>query len=272
MYAFENGWHVGKIYSAQFDHTHLVYDAFIRGELPCTNSAELHTLRARIAAELTWDFLSEVDSVFAITASGAKLPLGYEVFSVKSTMLTQGDYLDLASGTLRPESAEEVQHSGALYSEIIGPFAGIPVFVELDDADLELWEVLVYDIEPNQITHAIRRHAKILKQEYDLKSYDFDFITRQLDVPVGLEDIALEAGAESVQRKSIRHAKRELEKRVAREIVSHFDSGQRLRKDDAKVLFGSGLGTRSFFRAWDIAAESRPELSKPGKKPKATIS
>ncbi|MEX3314987.1 hypothetical protein [Sulfitobacter sp. PS-8MA] len=268
MYAFEAGWHVGKIYSTQFDHTHLAHEAFIRGELPCTNGAELHTLRARLAAELTWDILAEVDSVFAITASGAKLPLGYEVFTVDDTALPQGDYLNLPSGTLRPKSDEGTQLSGARYAEIIGPFAGIPVFVQIDEADSELWEVLLYDIEPSQIKHAIRRHAKVLKMEHDLKEFDSYQLQRHFDALDASEELALQASAEGVQRKSMRYAKRDLEKKVAKKIVEHFDSGQQVRKDDAKILFASNLGTRSFLRAWEIATVSRPELSKPRKRPK----
>ncbi|MFT6607141.1 MAG: hypothetical protein ACJA2X_002351 [Halocynthiibacter sp.] len=55
---------------------------------------------------------------------------------------------------------------------------------------------------------------------------------------------------------------------VARKIVKLFDQNVSFTRGEAQSSLGSHLSVRGFGRAWDMASSERPELSKPGRKPR----
>ena len=53
---------------------------------------------------------------------------------------------------------------------------------------------------------------------------------------------------------------------VANLIVKAFDDGNILTRKRAKEAFAANMGDRPFSRAWQKAAEQRPQLSLPGRR------
>jgi hypothetical protein len=59
---------------------------------------------------------------------------------------------------------------------------------------------------------------------------------------------------------------------VSEAIVQLYDRGKLLKFDDAKIELAASLSVRQFRFAWNLARANRPEISKPGRKPKRAIS
>jgi hypothetical protein len=59
---------------------------------------------------------------------------------------------------------------------------------------------------------------------------------------------------------------------MAKEIVAAFDSGSLQSFESAKENIGPNMSFRQFRFAWNLAKEERPEISKPGRKPKSNNS
>ncbi len=53
---------------------------------------------------------------------------------------------------------------------------------------------------------------------------------------------------------------------VAQMIIGAFDAGEPMTRISARERFGPEMGSRSFARAWQRAAEQRPNLSLPGRR------
>jgi hypothetical protein len=61
-------------------------------------------------------------------------------------------------------------------------------------------------------------------------------------------------------------------KAVSESIIHLFDDGKLVKFDEAKSQLADEMSVRQFRFAWNLARERRPDISKPGRKPRRTIS
>jgi hypothetical protein len=70
------------------------------------------------------------------------------------------------------------------------------------------------------------------------------------------------------ENKAQQRAQQMAPRAISKKIVELCDNGELTTFDEAKSMLGGGLSVRGFRLAWTLASEKRPQISKPGRKPK----
>ncbi|UWQ90848.1 hypothetical protein K3727_19190 [Rhodobacteraceae bacterium M382] len=187
--------------------------------------------------EVTWLYMQESSEVAVCLANGEALPASRFLTFTFDPYDNLNDHIDIMVGTvgsaLSPNHLNEPPDERELQRRY-GPFLHLPLIFPHDDF-IDFLNELEADV-PAFLTPRTQNTADVDQRSQGAN----DSPPEKAKSPKALSD----------------------------EIVRLVDLGALPKFQDAKSLLGDEVSVRGFRFAWNLARERRPDISKPGRKPK----